>query len=534
MKNAKYLFWLIALIPIFLMRDVAKGNELTYLSIAEQALRNGNFFAFYNHGAIYADKPPLYIWLVMLGERFWNGHCMIWMGLFSLIPSFLILHIMDKWTTPIIDKDYRSAGQWLLLTTGMFLSATIVIRMDMLMTLFIVLSLYTFYKMYTEGITRKRRVLLPLYIFLALFTKGPFGLLIPLLSIFFFLLIEKRGKEIKRYLGWTTWSILFGLSAIWLFMVYSEGGSVYLNNLLFHQTVGRAFGAFIHRNGFFYYFVTLPYSMAPWIILYIYVIWNGIQKKRLIFPLQRFFLTITTVTFILLSCVSSKIEIYLLPAYPFIVFLCASLMRESEKDLGVFIGLIAPAFGYCLALPTMIFFKVQHLLLNWQTPFMFAASAIVSLVGLVTVVQLIKDRNRSCNGAMKPANTENNDIWNRYVCKLSVAPLFALMIASGSLPKVNVDIGYSRLSEEIRDISQQNDVHFYCCYHVKNGSALDYYLHTPIVEIPKHHFEQVKEIHKPYILVIPTKYLYNEQTINNYLNYSRRYQDGPYELFICR
>ena len=32
MKNAKYLFWLIALIPIFLMRDVAKGNELTYLS----------------------------------------------------------------------------------------------------------------------------------------------------------------------------------------------------------------------------------------------------------------------------------------------------------------------------------------------------------------------------------------------------------------------------------------------------------------------------------------------------------------------
>ena len=68
MKNAKYLFWLIALIPIFLMRDIAKGNELTYLSIAEQALRNGNFFAFYNHGAIYVDKPPLYIWLVMLGE----------------------------------------------------------------------------------------------------------------------------------------------------------------------------------------------------------------------------------------------------------------------------------------------------------------------------------------------------------------------------------------------------------------------------------------------------------------------------------
>lgn len=41
------------------MRDYTPNNELRYLSIIDEALRNGNFFTFTLDGEIYADKPPL-------------------------------------------------------------------------------------------------------------------------------------------------------------------------------------------------------------------------------------------------------------------------------------------------------------------------------------------------------------------------------------------------------------------------------------------------------------------------------------------
>ncbi|MDE5707727.1 MAG: dolichyl-phosphate-mannose--protein mannosyltransferase, partial [Alistipes sp.] len=46
------------LLPAMALRDFTPSNELRYLSIADEALADGNFFAFTNQGAPYADKPP--------------------------------------------------------------------------------------------------------------------------------------------------------------------------------------------------------------------------------------------------------------------------------------------------------------------------------------------------------------------------------------------------------------------------------------------------------------------------------------------
>lgn len=42
-NNFVYLFILLALLPVLLLRDYTPGNELRYLSIADEALRNGTF-----------------------------------------------------------------------------------------------------------------------------------------------------------------------------------------------------------------------------------------------------------------------------------------------------------------------------------------------------------------------------------------------------------------------------------------------------------------------------------------------------------
>ena len=85
-----YIAVLIAVLPIIILRDYTPDNELRYLSIADEALSNGNIFAFYNQGIPYADKPPLYIWIVMLGKLIFSTHRMWFLSLFSLIPAFVI------------------------------------------------------------------------------------------------------------------------------------------------------------------------------------------------------------------------------------------------------------------------------------------------------------------------------------------------------------------------------------------------------------------------------------------------------------
>ena len=64
--NICYILFCMALLPILFLRDFTPLNELRYLSIADEALRNHTFFTFTNHGEPYADKPPLYFWFVML------------------------------------------------------------------------------------------------------------------------------------------------------------------------------------------------------------------------------------------------------------------------------------------------------------------------------------------------------------------------------------------------------------------------------------------------------------------------------------
>ena len=86
MKITRYLLFFACFIPLLYFRDFTPNNELKYLSIADEALREGHWFTFWNHGALYADKPPLYLWIVMLGKWLLGTHSMFFLGLFSLSP----------------------------------------------------------------------------------------------------------------------------------------------------------------------------------------------------------------------------------------------------------------------------------------------------------------------------------------------------------------------------------------------------------------------------------------------------------------
>ena len=357
-----FVFCAVCLLPMMAMRDFTPSNELRYLSIADEAIANGHLFAFYNHGIPYADKPPLYFWIVMLCRLLFGHHSCLALSMFSLIPAFAIVGIMDRWVMKGKSAMDRMSVAGMTLTCVMFLGTMVVLRMDMLMCLFIVLALWTFYRMYTgEGSRRQDSLTLPLWIFLALFTKGPVGLLMPPLAIAVFLAVKRDWKGFRKYLGLKTWGIIAALSAVWLTCVWLEGGLEYINNLLFKQTVGRAVNAFTHARPFWFYLVTILWCLAPYTLLLIGSFMASLLPVRKagaekVSDLEILFLCTIISTAAMLSSFSSKLPIYLVPVLPFCVYLFPTVLdRIGERgwmrwSVGIFQILLL-----CAGIATLLF-----------------------------------------------------------------------------------------------------------------------------------------------------------------------------------
>ena len=442
-----FAFTFVCLFPVMLTRDFTPSNELRYLSIADEALADGHIFAFYNHGLAYADKPPLYFWIVMLCRLLFGHHSCLALSMFSLIPAFVITGIMDKWVMKGKPAMERMALAGMTLTCVMFLGTMIVLRMDMLMCMFIVLALWTFYRMYTgEGARKSDSVMLPVWIFLALFTKGPVGLLMPTLSIAVFLAVKRDWKGFGKYLGLKTWGIIAGLAAIWIGCVWIEGGSEYINNLLVKQTVGRAVNAFTHAKPFWFYLVAIIWCLAPYCLLLIGSFVASllpVRGKSQRSDLEVLFLCTIISTIAMLSSFSSKLPIYLIPVFPFCVYLFPIVLdRIGERGwmrwgVGIF-SIIFTVIGLA-ALP-VLFGAVKIPALNdLLTEYPFALEApiingiiLLTLANILGIWFLVKRK-----------------VWNIPALLLGAGLFLAVFSASAVVKDINPYIGYGSICSKV-------------------------------------------------------------------------------------
>ncbi len=512
MKIPKYFCFLLFFIPLLSLRDFTPNNELKYLSIADEAIRNSHFFAFWNHGAAYADKPPLYLWIVMLGKWLLGEHCMLFISLFSIIPALVILYVMDKWVKTVIPAPTRLSGQLMLITSGLFTGSAIVIRMDMLMCLFIVLSIYTFYKIYTGTGSVRDPLLFPVYIFLAVFTKGPVGILVPLTSIPVFLFWQGKLQTFGKYFGWKQWSILIGLCLIWFGAVYLEGGKTYLDNLLFNQTVNRAIDSFHHKEPVWFYLKTIWYSLAPWILFYVVTIISGIRKHLINTDLKKLFLTVIVTTFTALSLFSGKLDIYMLPVFPFIAYLAILLLPDlNGKYLSAAIAI--PAGILLLVFPGIFILNKIPGLSVPNTIAIPIAALVLSISSLLSLRFLWK------KSLLHAVNS------------LAAGLLLTIFIGSFSLSELNPYIGFQEMSKKAQTIANEKGIKNYYFYKFRSGENIDAYLHQEIKQLG------ISELNsqgrqQEFILFVRNKDVKKDPELEKIIGNKESYNIGNYSIVL--
>ena len=212
------------------------------------------------------------------------------------------------------------------------------------MVLFIVLSLYNFYKFYTCQAGEKEIYLFYFYMFMALFTKGPFGLLIPLLSVIVFLFREKKLSKIKEFKPLRGIILVSILCALWFVGVWLEGGGEYFYKLTVKQTVGRGLNAFTHKRPFYYYIKSMWGIFFPWSFPFAFSLFFAIKNKKESISIERFFSSVIITGFILLSSVSGKLALYTLPLAPFMIFYTVIIIKKSRGAFYIKLAIFISAF----------------------------------------------------------------------------------------------------------------------------------------------------------------------------------------------
>jgi len=342
--------------------------------------------------------------------------------------------------------------------------------------MFITLALYVFYRVYTGEGKKYDGYLFPLLVFMAIFSKGPVGIMVPLFSTVIFLLMRRDYKAIGRFWGKKTLLVLVALCFIWFLSVWAEGGNEYLNNLLFNQTVNRAVNSFHHKEPFYYYFISIIYSLFPWSLLVIAMIAVGLSKRRAIKSgesslLEIFFMTIALSTFIVLSLISSKLQIYLFPAFPFFIYLTLLWLPKfgatgSGPAKFVQVTLEIPALIFALGAPVFIVLK-----------YLIGVSFLddVSWPGSLSILIALLIASAAGITALYILHSKKMQIY-KVIIVLGSSVLAALFSFSFAVPQYNSSIGMGALCKEARQVAEREGITEFVYYRLKRAENTDVYL----------------------------------------------------------
>ena len=317
---------LLALLLAFLDLGTRSLHELDVArwgTLAREMIRTGDALVPTRYGEIYANKPPLYLWIVA-GTSWLNGDVTPFLvRLPSAIGFVLLVMATARWTMR------RTASADAALVAGLLALSTFGLswlgregRLDMFGAGLAVAGTAALDAARREGGSRAAWAA-GIWLGLAMLVKGPPLLIAPIAL----LSLDRAPKRFPKLVPFLV--PLLGLPLLWLVPALISGGDPYFRALVVDQMADRVAGDGNHKEVFSYYLTMIPAQFAPWGIAYLAVAILGLV------PRGRRFLGSTAglaaagaVTLIVFSTVPTKHVRYLAPVIPLLVVPCAALVAR--------------------------------------------------------------------------------------------------------------------------------------------------------------------------------------------------------------
>ena len=368
----------IAVIPWIGLGDFFTKGEPREAAVAISMLESGNWILPQAYADEFAYKPPLAHWLMAIFS-YPEGYVSEFTSRLPSALAFiaLIAGVLIFFGRRVERFQEAFIATLLLVTCVEIHRAAMTTRVDMLLTLFIVIGLFQLYRWEEKLELKDLPLQIPFLLGCAVLTKGPVGIVLPLFvfSVYLLLLGKYRLMTIFKALLYAGISSLF-LPALWYIAAWRQGGNEFINVVLaenfgrfFHLDTPNISYDLGHENGAWYNLVTLIAGFMPWTIFFFFSLF-GFKYKR---PKQKFrtwgkytkekirsmnkVYLFSLIAFIgirfFYSIPSSKRSVYLMPAYPFLsLFLTRYALYLTEnrmKVTRVFGGLLASTVTVALS-----------------------------------------------------------------------------------------------------------------------------------------------------------------------------------------
>ncbi|WP_196593875.1 glycosyltransferase family 39 protein [Pectinatus sottacetonis] len=441
---------IISIIALYLVHigdyPLMDPDEGRYSEIPREMLATDNFITPRLNGVEYFEKPALQYWLTafsmtILGQN--EGASRVVPALAAIINILLTAYAARLMFTN------RTAllSAIILATSTLHIVVGSINILDMLITMFITLSLVSFYK---ARQTQNRYWYLLFYAAMALglLSKGLIGIILPLGVIFWYMVFTKQWSIIRDIIYWPGILLFFIISIPWFYLVCRDNHDFFY--FFFIREHFLRFATKIeHRYKPFWFFI-------PMIILGTFP-WMGFipslfSKKGVLFKFDSeqnkhniiFLLAWFLVIFIFYSFSDSKLVPYIMPCFsPIAILLAASIRRSAQQNRWIGNGLILNCIGWFLFTAALIWYSLHADYLSaWQIfrkGWLIFASLSVGLIGIILVWKRTKQIR----------------------CTVSALALVSFLFACG-LQSIHGQVAVQRtakyVAQSINTMQQPNDV----------------------------------------------------------------------------
>lgn len=413
-RAVRYLFLVIfisAFLSFFRLGSVTlfDVDEAVFAEATREMVQSGDWITPTYNGENRYDKPILFYWLMAASYEVF-GINEFAARLVSAISGVLLSLSVFLFLRQFYDERKALYASLSLCLSIFFLVYSHGAVTDMVLTLFITLSLFSFYL----SLKKDRRYIYGFYFFsaLAFLTKGLIGVIFPFGIGLIYLLITEGLRAVRK---------LFVPGAIILFLIVSLpwyiaeimiNGREFIQNFFIKHHLMRYTGVISgHKGPVFYYFPVLIVGLFPWIGFLPAGIRNIFREPGALKKFRNYGIVTDNVglfaciwlgvIFLFFSFSTTKLPNYILPAIPAASMLISSGMAaqgssvsgsrlsgilSGRKGANIIIAVLAVAMGIAFLASGKYFLTIGISDTGWATTFgllMFAV-ACLSLFALFT------------------------------------------------------------------------------------------------------------------------------------------------------
>jgi 4-amino-4-deoxy-L-arabinose transferase-like glycosyltransferase len=358
-------------VPTLGARELWFADEVRHGHVLQELLQGGHWVVLYLNGAPYPDKPPLYFWFLGLlaslvrSDRPW----VFFLG--AALSALALLAATVALARAVGGLDRRGALPAALLPlASLFLAvAAHYTRPDLLFAALITLAHVCLYRAWTAPAGGALSAAPPGAWALAGFAlagvatlvKGPLGLVLPLVTALGYL---GWRRELRRLVAPTVLAALasgLALPAAWLAAAWVLEGEAFVTSLLVRQVYRRATASFMHAQPPYYYLLALPLVWLPWTLVLLGRPWRGGARPGAGDPPGGItYLWCAAISgLVVLSALSIKLEVYLLPLIPPLAVLTwralAGMAVDGRRVVWIGVAAVLLATGVVVAaLPGLV------------------------------------------------------------------------------------------------------------------------------------------------------------------------------------